>query len=206
MTKSRDIRNNWKWINADYNCLFLSRAHGRNKVKLKTQQRTKQITGKLDQLTEAYVQSIHEYYGDDMGMDITAFKLARASKMEAPLVNQATWWIPFQRLLGKHLIKPMPLSIQGSMWQLRHFLFTLFRHCSQLDGRIRTSLRNTMTGERLSSLAILHIHKHKDVAVVNVITKFSKKGGGDSPCACKHFSTSLKKKRFKSFFKYHILL
>ena len=70
--------------------MFLSRAHGRNKVKLKTQQRTKRITGKLDQLTEAYVQSIHEHYGDDMGMDITAFKLARASKMEAPLVNQAT--------------------------------------------------------------------------------------------------------------------
>lgn len=41
-------------------------------------------------MTEAYVQSIHEYYGDDMGMDITAFKLARDSKMEAPLVNQAT--------------------------------------------------------------------------------------------------------------------
>ena len=203
MTKSRDIRNNWKWINADYNCLFLSCAHSRNKAKLKTQQKTKRITGKPDQLTEAYVKSIHECYGDDMGMDITAFKLARDSKMEAPLVNQATWWIPFRRLLWKHLIKPMPLSIQGSMWQLRPFLFTLFR---QLDGRIKTSLRNTMTGERLSSLAILHIHKHKDVYVVNVITKLSQKRGGASPCACKHSSTSLKKKSFESFFEYHILL
>ena len=63
-----------------------------------------------------------------------------------------------------------------------------------------------MTGERLSSLATLHVHKHKDVNVVNVITKFSQKRGGASPYACKHSSTSLKKKRFKSFLKYHILL
>ena len=33
MTNIRDIQNNWKKINADYNCLFLSRAHDRNKGK-----------------------------------------------------------------------------------------------------------------------------------------------------------------------------
>ena len=39
-------------MNAAYNCLFLSRVHYQNKGKLK---RTKRITGKLDQLTEAQV-------------------------------------------------------------------------------------------------------------------------------------------------------
>ena len=33
MTNIRDIQYNWKYINADYNCLFLSRAHDRNKGK-----------------------------------------------------------------------------------------------------------------------------------------------------------------------------
>ena len=42
-------------MNAAYNCLFLSRAHYQNKGKLKSWQRTKRITGKLDQLTEAQV-------------------------------------------------------------------------------------------------------------------------------------------------------
>ena len=40
-------------MNAHYNCLFLSRAHYRNKGKPKSQQRTKRISGKLGQLTEA---------------------------------------------------------------------------------------------------------------------------------------------------------
>ena len=38
MTNIKDIQNNSKKINADYNCLFLSRAHDRNKGKT---QRTK---------------------------------------------------------------------------------------------------------------------------------------------------------------------
>ena len=29
--------------------------------------------------------------------------------------------------------------------------------------RLKTPLRSTMTDERLSSLGILHIHKHKDI-------------------------------------------
>jgi len=39
--------------------------------------------------------------------------------------------------------------------------------------RLKTPLRNTMTGDRLSSLAVLHIHKRKDVDVDDVITKFA---------------------------------
>ena len=35
--------------------------------------------------------------------------------------------------------------------------------------RLQTSLRRTMTDEGLSSLAILHIHKHKDVIDIDGI-------------------------------------
>lgn len=47
--------------------------------------------------------------------------------------------------------------------------------------------RNTMSDERLSSLAVLQIHEHKDVNVDNVIIKFAqkRKGGGTSPGVCK---------------------
>ena len=36
--------------------------------------------------------------------------------------------------------------------------------------RLQTRLRRTMTDERLSSLASLHIHKHKDVIDIDGIT------------------------------------
>ena len=41
--------------------------------------------------------------------------------------------------------------------------------------RLQTPLRRTMTDERLSSLAILHIHKHKDVTDIDgIITEFAR--------------------------------
>ena len=66
-------------MNAEYNCLFLSRAHYRNNEKPKSQQTTKQITEKLDQLTEAQVN----------GNGSNCLQ-ARHYKIKAPLVNQAT--------------------------------------------------------------------------------------------------------------------
>ena len=41
--------------------------------------------------------------------------------------------------------------------------------------RIKTPLRSTMSAERLSSLAILHVHKHKEVSVDDVIAEFAGK-------------------------------
>ena len=66
-------------MNAHCKCLFLPRAHYQNKGKPQSQQRTKRITGKLDQLTEAQV---HEN-----GCNCLQ---GRHYKIEAPLVNQAT--------------------------------------------------------------------------------------------------------------------
>ena len=43
--------------------------------------------------------------------------------------------------------------------------------------RLKTPLRNTMGEERLSSLAILHIHKHKNVDIDNVISELSRRKG-----------------------------
>ena len=39
--------------------------------------------------------------------------------------------------------------------------------------RLKTSLHSTMTEESLSSLAILHIRKHKDVDIDNVVSEFA---------------------------------
>ena len=44
--------------------------------------------------------------------------------------------------------------------------------------RLQSPLRGTMTDERLSSLAILHIHKHKDVIDIDgIITEFARLKG-----------------------------
>ena len=45
--------------------------------------------------------------------------------------------------------------------------------------RLQNPLRRTMTDERLNSLAILHIHKHKDVIDVidGIITEFARLKG-----------------------------
>ena len=39
--------------------------------------------------------------------------------------------------------------------------------------RLKTSLRSTMSEENLSSLAILHIRKHKNVDIDNVVSEFA---------------------------------
>ena len=43
--------------------------------------------------------------------------------------------------------------------------------------RLKSPLRNTMTDERLSSLAILHIHKHKNVDIDRLVTEFARLKG-----------------------------
>ena len=48
--------------------------------------------------------------------------------------------------------------------------------------RLQTPLRRTMTDERLSSLAILHIHRHKDVIDIDgIITEFARLKGDGVP-------------------------
>ena len=43
--------------------------------------------------------------------------------------------------------------------------------------RLKTPLRSTMSEERLSSLAILHTHKHKNVDIDNLVSEFSRRKG-----------------------------
>ena len=49
--------------------------------------------------------------------------------------------------------------------------------------RLKTPLRNTMTDDCLSSLAILHIHKEKEINVESVLGQFAQhKEGRLAPC------------------------
>ena len=41
--------------------------------------------------------------------------------------------------------------------------------------RLKTPLRNTMSEDRLSSLSVLHIHKHKELDVNEVISEFARR-------------------------------
>ena len=41
--------------------------------------------------------------------------------------------------------------------------------------RLKTPLRSTMGEERLSTLAILHIHKHKNVDIDNLVSEYSRR-------------------------------
>ena len=43
--------------------------------------------------------------------------------------------------------------------------------------RLKTPLRSTMSEERLSSLATLHIHKHKNVDMDNLVSEFFRRKG-----------------------------
>ena len=43
--------------------------------------------------------------------------------------------------------------------------------------RLKVPLRSTMSDERLSSLAVLHLHKHQEVDADQVITEFAGKKG-----------------------------
>ena len=43
--------------------------------------------------------------------------------------------------------------------------------------RLKSPLRSTMRDERLSSLAILHIHKHKNVDIDRLVTEFARLKG-----------------------------
>ena len=46
------------------------------------------------------------------------------------------------------------------------------------SARLQTPLRRTMTDERLSSLASMHIHKHKDIIDIDgIITEFARLKG-----------------------------
>ena len=43
--------------------------------------------------------------------------------------------------------------------------------------RLKTPLRSTVSEERLSSLALLHIHKHMNVDIDNLVSEFSRRKG-----------------------------
>ena len=52
------------------------------------------------------------------------------------------------------------------------FICTAGRSFSNIK-RLKSPLRSTMTDKRLSSLAILHIHKHKNVDIDRLVTEFA---------------------------------
>ena len=50
--------------------------------------------------------------------------------------------------------------------------------------RLKSPLRSTMTDERLSSLAILHIHKHKNLDIDRLVTELARLKGRRLALCC----------------------
>ena len=82
------------------------------------------------------------------------------------------------KLWSKHLITQAPSSIPEYMSLLTYPVSTCAAERS-FSGikRLKTPLRDTMGEDRLFSLAILHIHKHKNVDIDNVVSEFSHRKG-----------------------------
>ena len=52
-----------------------------------------------------------------------------------------------------------------------------FSGMKRLKTPLRHNVRSSMSEGRLSSLAILHIHKHKNVDIDNLVSEFSRRKG-----------------------------
>ena len=72
----------------------------------------------------------------------------------------------------RHFVK----SVNGSNFPVPVSTCAAERSFSGMK-RLKTPLRSTISEERLSSLAILHIHEHKNVLIDNVVCEFSRRKG-----------------------------
>ena len=131
--------------------------------------------GKLAQLTEGKVESIFEYFGDDMAISLNDFKLEVTRWKHR-------WSLRESDRLPKTLLETLDETnvafYPGIYVAIKTLLTYPVSACAAERSfssmkRLKTPLRNTMTGDRLSSLAVLHIHKKKDIDVDDVITKFA---------------------------------
>ena len=128
-------------------------------------------------MTEKGVEDIYSHYGEDMDMSLDDFK------------REVTRWRHRWRLseggnLPQTLVETLDYTnaelYPGIYVAMKTLLTYPVSTCvaeRSFSGmkRLKTPLRSTMSGERLSSLAVLHVHKHKKVDVDQVITEFAGK-------------------------------
>ncbi|XP_068678401.1 52 kDa repressor of the inhibitor of the protein kinase-like [Montipora foliosa] len=132
--------------------------------------------GKLQDLSEKCVEDIYNYYGDDMHMTLDEFKQEVTRwRHRWPITEDD----PPQTLV-ETLDFADPELYPGIYVAVKTLLTYPVSTCvaersfSSMK-RLKTPLRNTMSEDRLSSLSVLHIHKHKELDVNEVISEFARR-------------------------------
>ena len=133
------------------------------------------LVGKLGQLMEEKLKSIHAHCSGDMAIDLEEFKLEvnrwryhwsireptnplLQTLVETLDVANATFYTGIY--VAEKTLSTYPVSACTA-------------ECSFSSmKRLKTPLRNTMTDHRLSSLTILRIHKEKEINVESVLDQF----------------------------------
>ena len=62
-----------------------------------------------------------------------------------------------------------------------------FFNLSPLNTTVSRKVISFSDNHIISYLVVLHIHKHKDANVDNVVIKFAQQRGGASRCVCKQY-------------------
>ncbi|XP_068738141.1 52 kDa repressor of the inhibitor of the protein kinase-like [Montipora capricornis] len=134
------------------------------------------IPGKLQDLSEKCVEDIYNYYGDDMHITLDEFKREVTRwRHRWPITEDD----PPQTLV-ETLDFADPELYPGIYVAVKTLLTYPVSTCvaersfSSMK-RLKTPLRNTMSEDRLSSLSVLHIHKHKELDVNEVISEFARR-------------------------------
>lgn len=128
-------------------------------------------------MTDANVESIFEFFGDDMHISLKDFQV-EIKRWKSRWSHRESVRLP--KTLLETLDETNAALYPGIYVAMKTLLTYPVSACAAERSfssmkRLKTPLRNTMTGDRLSSLAVLHIHKKKHVDVDDVITKFAQR-------------------------------
>ena len=122
------------------------------------------------------MEDIYSHYGEDMHMSLDEFK--------REVTRWRHRWLLSEEGSPQSLVETLDYAnaelYPGIFLAIKTLLTYPVTTCvaeRSFSGmkRLKTPLRSTMSDERLSSLAVLHVHKHKKVDVDQVISEFAGK-------------------------------
>ena len=122
------------------------------------------------------MKSIYAHYGGDMAIDLEEFKLEVNRWRYRWSIGEPT--DPLLQTLVETLDVADAAFHPGIYVAVKTLLTYPVSACAAEHSfssmkRLKTPLRNTMTDHRLSSLAVLHIHKEKEINVESVLDQFA---------------------------------
>ena len=123
---------------------------------------------------EEKLKSIHAHYGSDMAIDLEDFKLEVNRWKYRWSIREPT--DPLPQTLVETLDVANAAFYPGTYVAVKTLLTYPVSACAaerSVSSTKRSPLRNTMTDHHLSSLAILQIHKEKEINIESVLDQFA---------------------------------